>query len=129
MTHSILPQILDRAGDQFYRVDHKWQPKDLIPDPYRRNLLKNAQARFNELSQGESEFRTLDRAHVYIKILRSMRIQIKDAQFAWRSDDLRFLTSISNFFRDYGLVMRFLKEDDNRGRVIRRQKHAHSSHS
>lgn len=118
MQYELLPKILRQEGGQFYRIDRKWQPKGLIPDPYRRNLLKDAQERFEQLDKAEREFRTLTRAPLYVKILRRMRLLIKDAQFAWRTDDLKFLESIANFFTDYGTVLRFLKDDDARGQLI-----------
>lgn len=115
MLYEILPKVLKQEGTHFYRIDKKWQPKDLIPDPYRRNLLKDAQKRFNLLSSAEKEFKTLDRAYLYIQILRRMRLQIKDAQFAWRHDDLKFLEAIAQFLIDYGTVYRNLKYDEARG--------------
>lgn len=117
MQYELLPKVLEQEGSHFYRIDRVWQPKDLIPDPYRRNLLKDAQERFKRVSLAEREFRTLDRAHVYIQILRRMRLTIKDAQFAWRMDDLKFLAAIASFFRDYGTVLRLLKYDEARGRL------------
>jgi len=115
--YELLPKVLKQENSQFFKVDRTWQPKDLIPDPYRRNLLKDAQEKFNELSLAEREFRTLDRAHLYVKSLRRMRLTIKDAQFAWRHDDLKFLAAIASFFQDYGTILRFLKEDQARGRL------------
>jgi hypothetical protein len=113
----LLPRILDQLGDSFYRVDRTWQPKDLIPDPYRRNLLKNAQEKYNQLTAAEDEFKALQRAHFYVQVLRRMRLTIKDAQFAWNFDDLKFLESIANFFTDYGILLRVLKEDEARGKL------------
>lgn len=121
MQYEILPKVLKQEGSHFYQVDRKWQPKDLIPDPYRRNLLKDAQERFEKLSAAEREFRTLDRANKYIQILRRMRLTIKDAQFSWRTDDLKFLAAIASFFQDYGTVLRFLKEDNARGHLKNEQ--------
>lgn len=117
MQYKLLPKILRQEGGQFYRIDRKWQPKNLIPDPYRRNLLKDAQNRFEELDEAEREFRTLTRAPLYVQILRRMRLLIKDAQFSWRTDDLKFLEAISHFFTDYGIVLRALKDDDARGQL------------
>lgn len=116
-----LPKILDQSGGEFYRIDRKWQPRNLIPDPYRRNLLKNAQEKYNQLTIAEDEFRTLERAHLYIQILRRMRLTIKDAQFSWRTDDLKFLASIASFFTDYGTLLRILKEDEARGKLSQTQ--------
>lgn len=117
MPYVYLPQILQQEGSQWVRTDRTWRPKELIPDPYRRNLLKDAQERYNRLALAEPEFKTLERAHLYIKILRRMRFDVRNAQFAWRADDLKFLTAIANFFQDYGTVLRHLKEDEARGRL------------
>lgn len=117
MQYVHLPKILDQEGSQWVRIDRTWRPKELIPDPYRRNLLKDAQGRYNQLALAEPEFKTLQRASAYIKILRRMRFDIRKAQFSWRADDLKFLTAIANFFQDYGTVLRYLKEDQARGRL------------
>lgn len=112
-----LQEILKAEKGEFYKVDHRWQPKELIPDPYRRNLLKDAQARLNGLSEAISEIKTLDRAPLYIKLFNRMRLSVKRAQYAWRSDDLTFIINISNFFSDYGLVLQNLKIDETRGQL------------
>lgn len=117
MQYTLLPSILEQEGSQFYNVSQKWQPKNLIPDPYRRNLLKDAQQRFSALSDAEGELRTLDRAHLYVQVLRRMRLTVRTAQFAWKFDDLKFLESIATFFTDYGTVLRLLKFDSARGRL------------
>lgn len=112
----LLPTIL-REEANFYRIDHRWKPQGLIPDPYRRNLLKGAQGRLNRLEEAVEELKQLDRAPLYIKILSRMRVDIKRAQFAWRTDDLEFLRSIAKFFSDYGQVLQNLKIDQARGRI------------
>jgi hypothetical protein len=115
--YRILPKILEQEGTHFYRIERRWQPKNLIPDPYRRNLLKDAQDRYNLLAQGEDEFQTLERAHLYIRILKRMRLTIRRAQFAWRTDDLEFIKSVAEFFSDYGTVLQNLNIDRARGRL------------
>lgn len=117
MQYRLLPSILEHEGAQFYNVTQKWQPKSLIPDPYRRSLLKDAQRRFKTLSEAEDELKALDRAPLYMQILRRMRFTVRAAQFAWRFDDLKFLESISSFFTDYGTVLRYLRYDRARGRL------------
>lgn len=112
-----LKEVLTAEGSHFYRIDHRWQPKNLIPDPYRRNLLKDAQARYSRITKAEDEFQRLIRAPLYIGILKRMRLTIKDAQFAWRTDDLKFIRAISSFFKDYGTVIHNLKIDEARGRL------------
>jgi hypothetical protein len=114
---ALLSLLIQQEGSAFYAITNRWQPKDLIPDPYRRNLLKDVQRRFNMLSEAEHELQTLDRAPMYIRILRRMRLTVKQAQFSWRSDDLRFLKSITQFLSDYGIILRNLKIDQQRGRL------------
>ena len=46
-----------------------------------------------------------------------MRLTIKDAQFSWRSDDLKFLRAVTSFLKDYGTVLHNLKIDEARGRL------------
>lgn len=117
MEYRLLPSILEQEGAQFYNVTEKWQPKSLIPDPYRRNLLKDAQRRFKVLAAAEDELKSLDRAPLYMQLLRRMRFTVRDAQFSWRFDDLKFLESIARFFTDYGMVLRHLRYEKARGRL------------
>lgn len=116
MHYRILPELLGKEGPDFYRVDRRWQPKDLLVDPYRRNLLLDAQGRFNRLQEAEDEFQTLERAPLYLRILKRMRLTVRRAQFAWRTDDLAFIKAVSEFFSDYGTVLQNLKIDQARGR-------------
>lgn len=118
MVFTLLPEILRVEGNNFYRTDRSWQPKNLIPDPYRRNLLKDAQERLNRLEEAIDEFQQLDRAPLYIKLVSRMRLCVKRAQFAWRTDDLEFIKQIAKFFTDYGLVLQNLKIDQARGRLV-----------
>lgn len=112
----LLPTILEHEGSQFYRLERRWRPKDLIPEPFRRSMLKDVQARFTRLEEAESEFQTLDRATFFLTVLRRMRLTVRDAKFAWRTDDLKFIESISNFYTDYGTILRNLKIEQARGR-------------
>lgn len=114
----LLPNILKDEGQHFYRVDRRWQPKNLMPDPYRINLLKDAQVRLNRLEEAIDELQLLDRSPLYIKLLYRMRASVKGAQFAWRSDDLRFIQKISEFYSDFGVVLQNLKIDQARGRLV-----------
>jgi predicted DCC family thiol-disulfide oxidoreductase YuxK len=113
--YRILPEVLEQEGTQFYPIRNTWKPKGLIPDPYRRNLLKDAQARFERLELAEEEFKTLQNPSRYVKILRRMRLSMRKAHFAWRADDLLFLQSIGEFFTDFGTIFRWLKWEELRG--------------
>ena len=117
MEYRILPQILGQEGVNFYRIDRRWKPKELMPSIISQAMLKDAQQRLNFLSQAEDELQTLERAHLYIRILKRMRFTVRKAQFAWRADDLEFLKAIADFFGDYGTVLQFLKIDQARGRL------------
>jgi len=112
-----LPKILEQAGTDFYRINRQWKPKGLLPAIISQGMLKDAQQKYNLLVQAENELQTLDRAHLYIGILKRMRLTIRRAQFAWRADDLEFLKAIAEFFSDYGTVLQQLKIDQARGRL------------
>jgi hypothetical protein len=113
----LLRNILDREGRDFYRIDRRWQPRSLLPEPYTRNMLKEAQQRYDQLSKAESELKVLVRGDRYIKILRRMQLTLRKAAFAWRADDLKFISAVSEFFMDYGTVLQMLKIDEARGRL------------
>lgn len=117
MEYHILPKVLEQAGTDFYRIDRRWKPKDLLPAVISQNMLKDAQGRYNLLVQAEDELQTLDRAHFYLRILKRMRLTIRRAQFAWRADDLEFIKAIAEFFGDYGTALQALKIDQARGRL------------
>lgn len=116
MRYRLLPWILEQEGSDFYRVERRWQPKDLIPDPYRRNLLKDAQAKLDRLSKAEDEFQTLDRPALFIGNLKDLRLAVRRAQFAWRTDDLKFIQAIAEFYSKYGIILQNLKHEAARGR-------------
>lgn len=97
----------------------------LIPDPYRRNLLKDAQVKFEQLELAEPEISTLPYADRYIKIMRAMRLQLRKAHFAWRTDDLELLNQLGEFFAGYGILLRYLKLEQQRGRFGKSSKASH----
>jgi len=115
--YPVLNKILNEEGTRFHRVGDRWQPQDLIPDPYRRNLLLDAQERYKQLKKGQDELASLQRAHLYVGILKRMHLTVRRAQFAWRVSDLEFIEAIAEFFTDYGTVLRNLKFDRRRGRL------------
>lgn len=57
----------------------------------------------------------LDRSVLYLNALRRMRVAMRQAQFSWGVDDLKFMQSLSDFFSDYGTVLQHLKIDQARG--------------
>ena len=61
-------------------------------------------------------FKRLEQASKYLKYLRRMRLWIRNANFAWRADQLRFLKSVAGFYSDYGAILRLLRMDELRGK-------------
>lgn len=112
----VLPTVLEQEGPDFYRITHGWKPKALLPDPFRRGLLKDAQERLSLLEDAEDELQGLDRAPMLVGALKRMRLSVRQAQFSWRVNDLKFLQSISEFFSDYGIILQNLKVEKARGR-------------
>jgi hypothetical protein len=117
----LLPQLIEQEGDSFYRITYRWKPKGLIPEPFRRNMLKDAQAKFEKLTLAEPEILTLRYADRYFKILRAMRLQLRKAHFAWRADDLELLSQLGDFYSGYGIILRYLKLEQQRGRFEKPQ--------
>jgi hypothetical protein len=116
VVYQILPGLLKEEGPDFYRIDRRWQPRDLLVDPYRRNLLLRAKATLLQIQGAEEELQTLDRSPLYQRILKRMRLTVRRAQVAWRADDLAFIRAISEFFSDYGTILQNLKIDQARGK-------------
>lgn len=116
MLYTQIPKILDQEGTDFYRIENRWQPKDLIPGPYRQDMLKDVQGKLNQLSAAEDELQLLDRAPLFVGILKNLRVVVRQAQFSWRVDDLKFLQAISEFYSNYGIVLKHLKYEQARGR-------------
>jgi hypothetical protein len=115
--YALLRRIVDREGYHFQQIEDKWRPQDLILLPQVRLILQDIERRYNHLSAAEDELSTLIRAPVYIKLVRRMRIQVRDANFAWKADQLKFIQSVSHFYSDYGTILRLLKRDLEQGRL------------
>jgi hypothetical protein len=79
-------------------------------------ILKDIQSRYANLEVARDEFKLLENASKYFKYLQRMRIWVRDAGFAWKADQLRFLKSVAGFYSDYGAVLRLLKMDQLRGK-------------
>lgn len=78
-------------------------------------FLTDMGERYANLSGAQAELATLDRADRYLKLLRRMRIWLRQANFFWRGDQLTFLRAVAGFYSDYGAILRLLKQDYNRG--------------
>lgn len=116
MRYRLLRWILDQEGTSFQRIDRRWRPTDLLYLQQVRALLKDIQNRFDALTAAEEELRTLDRADLYIRALRQMRVYARAAAFTWKADQLSFIRAVSGFYESYGTVLRLLKVDEARGR-------------
>ena len=117
MVYRLLPWLLEQEQGQFQQINRVWRPVHLLPEPYRRQLLKDIQARYTRIFSALDEFKTMDRADVYVGLVHRMRLTVKAANFAWRYSDLAFFQAISNFYSDYGTVLRLLLTDKARGRL------------
>ena len=117
MQYHYIPWILEQEeGTEFKTVHQKWRPRDLFLMRQIQLILKDIQSRQANLELAEDEFKTLEFAAKYIKYLRRMRIWVREAGFAWRADQLRFLKSVSGFYSDYGAILRLLRMDQLRGK-------------
>jgi len=79
-------------------------------------ILKDVESRFANLELARDELKTLEYASKYLKYLQRMRLWTRDAKFAWKGDQLRFLKSVSGFYSDYGAILKLLKRDQLRGK-------------
>lgn len=118
MAYHYIPWILEQEGEQFQAVQQRWRPKDLFLMRQVQLILKDVRSRQANLELAESEFKTLEYAPKYIKYLRRMRIWAREAGFAWKADQLRFLKSVSGYYSDYGSVLKLLKRDQLRGKFV-----------
>jgi hypothetical protein len=115
--YPLLTEIIGQEGSDFQRIENRWRPKNLLLLPQVRLLLRDVDRRFDQLSTAEPELETLDRANIYITLVRRMRIWVRQASFTWKSDQLQFLQAVGSFYKDYGNVLRLLKFDAQRGRL------------
>lgn len=116
MAYRSLSEILQQEGNSFQKLEHRWRPTDLLYLQQTRSLLKDMADRYHHLAATESELAALERAHVYIKLLRRMEIRLRQAGFVWKLDHLLFIQTVASFYSDYGAVLRLLKIEQSRGR-------------
>jgi len=112
-----IPWILEQElGSEFQAVSQRWRPKDLLLLRQVQLILKDARARYENLELARPEFQSLTYAPKYLKYLQRMRIWLRDANFAWKADQLKFLKSVAGFYSDYGAILRLLRMDQLRGK-------------
>jgi hypothetical protein len=112
-----IPWILEQeAGSEFESVHQRWRPRNLFLMRQVQLILKDMDSRQANLELARDELQSLEYAAKYIKYIRRMRIWVRDAGFAWKADQLRFLKSAAGFYSDYGAILRLLKMDQLRGK-------------
>ena len=117
MQYHYIPWILEQEDPATFRAVHQqWRPKDLFLMRQVQLILKDVQSRYANLELARDEFKTLEYAAKYLKYLQRMRVWSREAKFAWRADQLRFLKSVSGFYSDYGAILKLLKRDQLRGK-------------
>jgi hypothetical protein len=113
----LLRQLIDREGDAFMQIENRWRPRNLLMGAQVRVLIHDLEHRFEHLSEAEPELDKLDRRDRYIKFLRRMRLDLRTATFTWKADQLRFIQAVTQFYSDYGAILRLLKFDLLRGQL------------
>ena len=116
MRYRILPSILQEEAGHFQKLDQRWRPNQLLPEPYRRSLLKDIKRRYVKLFSALDELSSLERGDRYVRLVHRMRLYSQKASFAWRFDDQSFIQAIAGFYADYGLLLRWISIDQKRGK-------------
>lgn len=115
MQYELLPQILRQEGTDFQQVENFWRPQELLLVQQVVRLLHDMQGRYNVLAGAHEELQTLIRADRYIRLLKDMRLALREAGFQWKADQLKFIRAAARFYSDYGTVLRFLRFEQQRG--------------
>lgn len=74
--------------------------------------------RYKALKESEGEFVGLERVDMYKKQIRLMGFIIRRAKFVRLSNQLAFVQAVSEFYTAYGKVLKYLKIDQARGRLL-----------
>lgn len=123
MSYTLLPWIIEQESD-FKPVQRNWRPTNLLLVRQAQLLLKDMRTRLEHLEEAKDELQSLPRPDRYFKRLFALRLTMRDAGFKWRADQLAFLQSVAEFYRDYGAILRFLKFDEAMGRFSDKPKGA-----
>lgn len=111
----LLESLVAREGVDFERISNQWRPINLLFELQAKSLMKDMSKRYANLVQANSELQTLDRADMYLKLVRKMKLVVRRAYFVRRLNQLAFLEAVTEFYTAYGKVLRFLKIDQQRG--------------
>jgi len=116
--YHVIPWLLEQEGVAFQAIHQRWRPQDLFLLRQVQLLLKDIRVRQANLELASDELKTLEYAPKYFKYMRRMHIWARDAGFAWKADQLRFIKSVAGFYSDYGAILRLLRMDQVRGKFI-----------
>lgn len=95
----------------FKSVDNRWRPKNLLQIRQVQLLLSDVRFKRDNLDLARDELALLDYAEKYLKYLRRMQLWVRDASYAWKADQLKFLTSVVGFYEDYASILRLLRTE------------------
>lgn len=115
-TPGLLGILVEETGT-FNRTDNLWRPKNLFFDIQTQGLLRDMVRRYTALKTSEVELKTLDRAEMYLKHLRNLRFIVKRAHFLRRANHLAFAQAVTEFYTIFGVVLRYLRFDQARGKL------------
>jgi hypothetical protein len=116
LQYEVLPWILQQEVGHFQYIQNVWRPTDLLSDMQSRIMLKGVLRRYEYLSSAQDELASLDRGDVYMRLLRSMGINVRRAGYLRRSNQVAFIQVVSDFYSSFGKVLRLLKSDQLRGK-------------
>lgn len=117
MNHVLLQRLVEKEGDEFQRIENRWKPTSLLYGSQVRALLRDLEAKFDRITEAAPELSTLDRRDTYTKLLHRLRLDLRQALFTWKADQLHFLQAITQFYTNYGVILRLLKFDLLRGQL------------
>jgi len=111
-------KILEREkSSDFQSVYQGWRPKDLLFLRQVTVLLQDMAYRLESLDQAKRELRQLgENSGRYMLYIQRLKLHLRACNFAWRSNQVTFLVSAADFYRDYGAVLRLLRIDQLRGK-------------
>lgn len=115
MQYHRLQRILRQEGTSFQDITDVWRPTQLLFVAQVRGLLQDMQKRYDEAISAHDELVTLPRGAVFVKLLVSMRLSLREANFQWKGNQLRFIQASSRFYSNFGEMLRLLRNEAQRG--------------
>lgn len=115
MQYPNLQRILRQEGTHFQDVTDIWKPTQLLFVAQVRKLLDDMQGKFNEVSSSSEELQNLPRSDRYFKQLTDMRLALREANFSWKANQVRFINAASRFYSSFAEMLRFLRWEAQAG--------------